>query len=110
MSSAVPSLKRREVTALLDYIGVARRLDEPLGCASVSSSVQIANMPNRRLPTSDVRRAANEGVQRGWSPRRVLSILADDKTSILPGDARDRVNEFALRLDPARGNWYAKMR
>jgi DNA helicase-2/ATP-dependent DNA helicase PcrA len=69
--------ERREITALLDYLRLALRLEEAMGDEERELLLSVANIPNRRIKKDTLARLARQAGSRGMSAQDLLLRLTD---------------------------------
>lgn len=89
-----PFFERNENTILLDYLRLAYTLDMPCQNETERQFLHVANTPNRYLTRIQLESAVKVGIQRRYSLRKVLTLLADPSETPFRSDMRKRAEEL----------------
>ena len=76
-----PLTERREIVALLDYVRLARSLDETATQKHAQLVLSTANTPNRMLRRAHLSDVLNQAVRSGQTVRVALEYLTDPATT-----------------------------
>ena len=99
VEGGAPLMERREIVALLDYVRLARELDQATTRQHLDWIMSTVNTPNRMLRRSHINQVMQQAIRSEQPVRVALEHLADPATSPFNRKGNEAMDDYLRTLE-----------